>query len=236
MGSDERLFPFLSSANLACGLHAGDPLTMQRAVRMARETGVRVGAHPGFPDLLGFGRRDMTMTEDEVYAATLYQLGALQAFLDAEGMTMGHVKPHGALYLRMTRDEGTADAVTRAVRDFDAQLPLVVLGGPGGTLMQAVADRHEVRAVLEAFPDRAYLSSGHLAPRNMKGALVKDPALAAERAVKMALGEAIAVLDGDETLVEANTLCIHGDNPEAPEIARAVREALESAGVSIRTF
>lgn len=235
MGHDEALFSSITSANLACGFHAGDPLTIQRSVQVARENGVAIGAHPGFPDLVGFGRRDMALSPEEAYADTLYQLGALQAFVAREKATLHHVKPHGALYLRMLRDVELARAVSRAVADF-ADLPLVVLGGPGGKVMQAAAAEVGLRTVLEAFPDRAYLPDGRLAPRSHADSLVRDPEVAAERAVAMVMRGRVAALGGGEAEVRAQTLCIHGDNPEAPEIARAVRSALEGAGVTIRPF
>jgi UPF0271 protein len=236
LGDEERLFPFLTSVNLACGFHAGDPLVMRQAVWLAAEAGVRVGAHPGFPDLAGFGRRDMNLHPDELHAAVLYQLGALSAFLKAEGLEMHHVKPHGALYLRMGRDKEAARTVARAVRDFDAALPLVVLGGPGGQVMREAARQYSIRTIGEAFPDRAYLASGHLAPRSLDGAAIRDPQAAAERAVRMVLHGEIEALDGSAVWVEAQTLCIHGDNPEAPDIAIAIWEALEAAGVEITGF
>jgi 5-oxoprolinase (ATP-hydrolysing) subunit A len=236
MGQDERLFPYLSSVNLACGFHGGDPLTIQRTVKLAKETGVQVGAHPGFPDLVGFGRRDMAARPEEVCADVLYQLGALEAFLGVVGLKMHHVKPHGALYLRMMRNMDTAEAVARAVRDYDSKLPLVVLGGPGGEIMQRAAERHGVKLVLEAFPDRAYLSDGRLAPRSLAGAVIHDPDEAAARALAMVVEGQVAALNGGIAKVEAQTLCIHGDNPEAPEIARAVRNALEGAGIRIEAF
>ncbi len=233
MGSDEELFPLLSSVNLATGFHAGDPLTMQRSIALARRHGVAVGAHPGFPDLVGFGRRDLAVTPEQVYADTLYQIGALAAFLKVDGMALHHVKPHGALYLQMLRNEATAEAVARAVRDYDPELPLVLLPN---TPMEAAAARVGVRYVREAFPDRAYLSDGRLAPRSMEGALIRDPERAAERAVQMVLEGKVEALDGGEVEVRAETLCVHGDNPEAVAIARAVRRALEAAGVDVRSY
>ena len=233
MGSDEELFPLLSSVNLATGFHAGDPLTMQRSIALARRHGVAVGAHPGFPDLVGFGRRDLAVTPEQAYADTLYQIGALAAFLKVDGMALHHVKPHGALYLQMLRNEATAEAVARAVRDYDPELPLVLLPN---THMEAAAARVGVRYVREAFPDRAYLSDGRLAPRSMEGALIRDPERAAERAVQMVLEGKVAALDGGEVEVRAETLCVHGDNPEAVAIARAVRRALEAAGVDVRSY
>lgn len=236
MGADEQLFPAITSVNLACGFHAGDPLTMQRTVRLAKRHRVAVGAHPGFPDLAGFGRRDMAMTPDELHAAVLYQLGALSAFLRAEGMSMHHVKAHGALHHRMVHDVESARAVARASRDFDAQLPFVVLGGEGGSVMQQAASEYGLRAVTEAFPDRAYLANGRLAPRSLAGSEIDDPSEAAERAVEMVTSGEIAALDGGTARVEAQTLCIHGDNPGAPAIARAIHDALVAAGVEVRAY
>ncbi len=236
MGSDERLFPLLTSANLACGFHAGDPLTIQKSVRLAKRNGVAIGAHPGFRDLVGFGRRDIALNPEEAYADTLYQVGALNAFVTGEDTALHHVKPHGTFYLRMLRDSDFAQAVAQAVVDFGNDLPLVVLGGPGGKVMQEAAVKAGARVVLEAFPDRAYLADGRLAPRSMEGSLVRDPTLAAERAVAMVTQGRVAALGGGEAEVRAETLCIHGDNPEAPEIARAVRAALEEANVNIRPF
>jgi UPF0271 protein len=233
LGRDAELFEVVSSVNLACGFHAGDPSTMRRSVALAKAKGVAVGAHPGFPDLVGFGRREMALVPEELYADVLYQLGALAAFVRAGGLALHHVKPHGALYLRMARDEASATAVAQAVRDFEATLPLVVLGG---TVMEEAAKRAGVPVVLEAFPDRGYLASGQLAPRGMAGALVREPAEAARRAVKMVLEHRVEALDGGTVPIEAQTLCIHGDNPEAVEIARAVRRALEAEGVTVCPF
>lgn len=233
LGADETLFPILSSVNLATGFHAGDPLTMQRSVRLAKGLGVAVGAHPGFPDLVGFGRRDLAATPEQVYTDVVYQIGALDAFLKIEGMKMHHVKPHGALYLQMLRKKETALAVAQAVKDYDPELPLVLLFG---TPMEEAAKEVGVRYVREAFPDRAYLADGRLSPRSMEGSLIRDPRKAAERAVQMVLEGKIPALDGGEVEVQAETLCVHGDNPEAVEIARAVRKALEDAGVKIAAY
>lgn len=233
MGRDAELFEVVTSVNLACGFHAGDPVTMRRSVALAKAKGVAVGAHPSFPDLVGFGRREMALSPEELYADTLYQLGALAAFVKAEGLALHHVKAHGALYLRMARDGASAKAVAQAVRDFDVALPLVVLGG---TVMAQAARDVGVPVVLEAFPDRGYLASGQLAPRSMPGALVREPDIAARRAVTMVLEHRVEALDGSSVTIDAQTLCIHGDNPEAPEIARAVRRALEAEGVTVCPF
>ena len=234
------LFLHLTSVNLACGFHAGDPLTMQRSARLAKHAGVAVGAHPGFPDLVGFGRRDLAASPEEVYADVLYQLGALVAFLQAEGLTMHHVKAHGALYFKMMREPETARAVAEAVATFnaafDAALPLVVLAGAGGQIMRDQAAALGLRVVTEAFPDRAYLANGRLAPRTLEGSLLNDSEKIAERAVKMATGQPLAALDGGSVVLGADTLCLHGDHPEAAQNAEAVRRALAEAEIDVCAF
>ena len=236
LGNDEALFPFLSSVNLACGFHAGDPLTIRRAVRSAKEQGVAVGAHPGFPDRVGFGRRDLGASPDEIYSDVVYQLGALLGFLKLESLPLHHVKAHGALYSRTARDAEAAGAVAGAVAAFDADLPLVVLGGPGGAVMRQAAEAAGLITVTEAFPDRAYLADGRLVPRAQVGAVLDDPAHIVERAVALALGQALPTLDGGDVTVSAQTLCLHGDNPNAPQTAQAVRRALEASGIAVATY
>lgn len=233
LGRDEELFPQLSSVNVACGFHAGDPLTMGRTLELAQKTGLAVGAHPGFPDRVGFGRREMAATPEEVYADVLYQVGALSAFLKVAGLPLHHVKAHGALYNRATRDPETARAIAQAARDFDPQVPLVVLPN---TPLEQEAQRLGLRTVAEAFPERGYSRDGRLAPRGTPGAWIHDPAEAARRAVQMVVEGRVAAVDGDWVEVRAQTLCIHGDNPHAVEIARAVREALRAEGVTIETY
>ncbi len=236
MGGDEALFPLISSVNLACGFHAGDPLTIQRAVKLAKGHNVAVGAHPGYPDLVGFGRRALAAGFDEVYADVLYQLGALQAFLRAEGLKLHHIKAHGALYLAMMQDEITAQAVAQAVAAFDSSLPIVVLAGLGGAKMREVAAAAGLRAVAEGFPDRGYLANGRLAGRETPDAVLHDPEEIAERARRMALGEPFTALDGGAVRVQADTLCLHGDHPGRVANARAVRAALEASGITVRAY
>jgi len=232
-GHDREIFPLVTSVNLACGFHGGSPSRIQEAVRLAKAHGVAVGAHPGFPDLVGFGRREMALSPQEVYADVLYQLGALYAFLRVEGLPMHHVKPHGALYLKACRDRETARAIAEVVRAFDPGLPLVVLPG---TVYEEEAVGAGLRVVREAFPERGYLKNGQLAPRSLPGSWITHPEEAARRAVRMVLEGKVEALDGGEVEVRAETLCIHGDNPRAPEVARAVREALAEAGVEVRAF
>ncbi|MFD3004756.1 LamB/YcsF family protein [Thermus tengchongensis] len=232
-GHDREIFPLVTSVNLASGFHGGSPGRMREAVALAKAYGVAVGAHPGFPDLVGFGRREMALAPEEVYADVLYQIGALHAFLKAEGLRLHHVKPHGALYLKACRDRETARAIAEAVKAFDPEVPLVVLPG---TVYEEEARRAGLRVVLEAFPERAYLRSGQLAPRSLPGSWITDPQEAARRALRMVLEGRVEALDGGEVEVRAETLCIHGDNPRGPEVAQAVRKALEEAGVEIRAF
>jgi UPF0271 protein len=233
LGRDEELFPLLSSVNVACGFHAGDPLTMGRTLELAQKTGLAVGAHPGFPDRVGFGRREMAATPEEIYADVLYQVGALSAFLKVRGLPLHHIKAHGALYNRATKDPPTARAIAQAALDFDPQVPLVVLPN---TPLEQEAQRLGLRTVAEAFPERGYSRDGRLAPRGTPGAWIHDPAEAARRAVQMVVEGRVAAVDGGWVEVRAQTLCIHGDNPHAVEIAQAVREALRAEGVTIETY
>ncbi len=233
LGRDEELFPLLSSVNVACGFHAGDPLTMERTLKLAQKTGLAVGAHPGFPDRVGFGRREMAATPDEVYADVLYQVGALSAFLRVAGLPLHHIKAHGALYNRATKDPETARAIAQAALAFDPQVPLVVLLN---TPLESEAQRLGLRTIAEAFPERGYSRDGRLAPRGTPGAWIHDPAEAARRAVQMVVEGRVEAVDGGWVEVRAQTLCIHGDNPNAVEIARAVREALLAEGVTIATY
>jgi UPF0271 protein len=226
---DEALFPLISSVNVACGFHAGDPLTIKHTLALAQKTGLAVGAHPGFPDRVGFGRRELAATPEEVYADVLYQVGVLSAFLKVTGIPLHHVKPHGALYNRATKDPQTARAIAQAVKDFDPRVPLVVLGTP----LESEAQEPGLSTVAEAFPERGYSHDGRLAPRGTPGAWIHDPALAARRAVQMVVKGQV---ERGLVPVRARTLCIHGDNPQALEIAQAVREALLAEGVAIETY
>lgn len=236
LGQDEALLPHLSSVNLPCGFHAADALTMQRSVTLALTHGVAIGAHPGFRDLAGFGRRDLAVSPAELYAEVLYQLGALDALVRAQGGTLHHVKAHGALYLKMLHDPLTAQAVIAAVATFDAALPLIVLAGPAGAAVATQAARAGLRVVLEAFPDRAYLEDGRLAPRTVAGAVLHEPEAIAARALQMAQAGTVTTLAGTSLRLHAQTLCLHGDTPRAAVAARAVREALSAAGVTIGAF
>jgi UPF0271 protein len=231
MGDDEALAPLVSSMNVACGFHASDPGTMRRTVRLARRHGVAVGAHPSFPDRVGFGRRDLGATAEEVRDDVTYQVGALWAFCRAEGVALRHVKPHGALYNLAAGDERLATAICEAVRGVDPALALV---GLAGSRMQDVARRMGVRWVGEAFADRAYGADGALVSRRVPGAVIGDPATVAERVARLAREGRVVAVDGTELEVEAGTVCIHGDTEGAVALARAVRERLAREGIEVR--
>lgn len=218
LAPDDALLAQVSSANVACGFHAGDPATMRRTVVLAARHGVAIGAHPGLPDLAGFGRRAMAITPEEAYDIVVYQVGALIGVARAQGATVSHVKPHGALYNMAAGDAALADAIARAVRDLD---PSLVLFGLAGSASIAAGERHGLRTLAEGFPERGYAADGTLLPRSHPDAIVHDPAVVADRAVSMAREGRFA------------TLCIHGDHPSAVAVASAVRGALERAFIRV---
>lgn len=230
LGEDAALMQVISSANIACGLHAGDPLVMAQTVALAAQAGVAIGAHPGYPDLQGFGRRTLELAPDELKAFTLYQIGALAAFTRAAGVPLVHVKPHGALYNVVARDTARAAAVTQAVAAFDRRLIVVTL--PGSALAQA-AQEAGLRVACEGFADRAYRPDGTLVPRSEPGAVIHDPARVAARAVQMVTHGTVEASNGETIRLPIETLCLHGDTPGAAQIAADLRAALEAAGVTI---
>ncbi|WP_254425107.1 5-oxoprolinase subunit PxpA [Rhodanobacter sp. B04] len=230
MGDDDALLALLSSANIACGFHAGDPEIMRHTVAQAVAHGVAIGAHVSLPDLQGFGRREMNVTPAEAHALTLYQIGALHAFTRAAGTRLTHVKPHGALYNMAARDAVLANAIARAVRDFDPQLRLFGLAGSalveaGKVLGLAVA--------AEAFVDRRYRADGSLQPRREAGAVIEDMDRALAQALGIARDGVAHTLDGQRVPLHADTLCLHGDGAHAVQLARKLRNELEAAGLRI---
>ena len=231
MGDDKHLIPLMTSVSIACGAHAGDPPVMRRTLALAARHGVAVGAHPGYPDLQGFGRRALALPPDEVEAWLLAQIGALAGVARAAGVALRHVKPHGALYNAAADDEALAAAVARAVRAFDPALALVARAG---SLQVEVARGLGLRVAEEAFADRGYDARGRLLPRADPAALIADPARAAERAVTLLRAGRLAAGDGTPLTLRADTLCIHSDTPGAAPIAAAVRNALIDAGVRLR--
>lgn len=230
MGQDETLIPMVTSINIACGAHAGDPTIMARTVALASAHGVVVGAHPGYPDREGFGRRDLSLSVEQLEVSILYQLGALAAFCRDADVPLRHVKPHGALYGRAAKDPGVAGAVARAVKRFDPTLTLV---GLAGSASLEAGRKEGLHVAAEAFADRAYEPDGSLRSRRHANAVLRDPETAAEQAVSIVvLGKAVAH-EGSTVQIRADTLCIHGDTPGAAEYARAVRDALQTAGVKV---
>ena len=230
MGNDEALIPLVTSVNVACGAHAGDPLTIDRTIRTAQSHGVAVGAHPGYPDLIGFGRRDLNMAPDELEASLVYQIGAVAAFARAAGTPLRHVKPHGALYNLAARDPDVAATIARAVARVSGDLVLVGLAG--SALITAAGDAGLASAA-EAFADRAYETDGTLRSRRLPGALLESPDRAAAQALSIVRDGQVTGQDGTAIAVRADTICIHGDTPAAAEFAKAIRAALEGAGVTV---
>lgn len=229
--SDARVMPLVTSANVACGFHAGDPVTMRRTVRLARAHGVAVGAHPSFPDRSGFGRRLLAASPDEVRDDVTYQIGALWAICRSEGVRMAFVKPHGALYNAAARDEALARAICEAARSVEPALAVVCLAR---SPMAALARGMGVACIEEAFADRAYTASGALVSRTLPGAVIHDVEAVAERASRMVREQSVAAVDGTPVRLEFQTLCLHGDTPGADRIAAVIRRRLEADGVTIR--
>lgn len=230
LGMDEGLMEYITSANVACGWHAGDPVVMQKTIRAAVKNGVAVGAHPGYPDLMGFGRREMKITPEEAYAYVLYQLGALDAFARAEGVNLQHIKPHGALYNQACKDEKLATAICRAAQCFDGDL--IVLA-PYNSAFRTAAESIGQPFAGEFFADRAYLADGSLVPRSQPGAVIHDADEACRRVLQMAREGTVTCIDGTELSMHCVSVCVHGDNAEALATVRKIRSALEAEGVGL---
>jgi UPF0271 protein len=231
LGDDARLVEHLTSANLACGFHAGDFRVMEATVALCRDAGVAVGAQPGYPDLLGFGRRPLAFEPDEIESLVRYQIGALEAFCRAAGVDMQHVKPHGALYNQAAADPMLAGAIARAVARFSRELALFGLAS-SETMAAAAADAG-LRFVPEAFADRRYLPDGSLQSRAEAGSVIHDPSAAAAQALMIATEGAVVAIDGSRVALIAESICCHGDTPGAVETAASVRSALAAAGVGV---
>ncbi|MDP2054042.1 MAG: 5-oxoprolinase subunit PxpA [Acidobacteriota bacterium] len=230
MGDDAALMASISSANVACGFHAGDPGAMRATVALAKASGVAVGAHPGFPDLVGFGRREMKATPQEVEDFVVYQVAALAGIAATQGVRLQHVKAHGALYNMACRDRALAGAIARAVAAIDKNL--ILFGLPGSELIKAGREVG-LPVAAEVFADRAYEADGSLASRQKAGSVIHDQATVAARAIKMVQERRVVALDGSEIALEADTICLHGDTPGAVQLARAVRAGLEGAGIQV---
>ncbi|MEV0462472.1 5-oxoprolinase subunit PxpA [Nocardia tengchongensis] len=232
MGDDAAMLDVVTSANIACGFHAGDPAIMRRTCALAVEKGVRIGAHVGHRDLPGFGRRAIAIAPAELRDETLYQIGALAAFAQAAGDRVRYVKPHGALYHQAAADRGLADAIVAALRDFDPDLALL---GPAATELEHAARAAGTRFVGEGFADRAYTPEGLLAPRGLPGAVLSADAAVAQ-ALSIARDGKAAAVDGGTVAVSAASICVHGDTPAAVEMARRIRAALTESGLPVRAF
>ena len=228
LGCDEEAIKYITSANIACGFHAGDPMWMRSSVQLAEKHGVGVGAQPSFPDLMGFGRRNMSVSPEEARNDVTYQIGALQAF--ASGKKLQHVKPHGAMYNMAVGDEALARAICQATLEVDPNMILVALAGSAWVELAAEMG---LRVAREAFADRAFTAQGTLVPRSEPGSVIHDVNEVVERSVKMVTQGKVTAITGEEIEIHADSLCLHGDTPGAVEMARAVKEGLEAAGVEI---
>lgn len=236
LGMDEQIIKYITSANIACGLHAGDPAVMERTVNLSVKNNVGAGAHPGYPDLLGFGRRNMDCTPQEICQYVVYQIGALQAFCAANHTRLRHVKPHGALYLKAVADIDVARAVAQAIASVDPRLLFVALAGKKGESMTRAGQEMGLQVVFEAFPDRAYTADGTLLSRQESGAVITEPGEVVERALRMVIEERVIAVDGSSSPLSVDTLCIHGDTPTALQLAKHLRKALKNEGVTLETM
>ena len=230
LGMDDKVIPLITSANVACGYHASDPVVMEKTIAMAKEAGICVGAHPGFPDLMGFGRRNMHITPAEARAYTLYQLGALDAFFRANGMKMQHVKPHGAFYNMAAKDYDLAKGICEAIKSFDDSL--VVMALCGGELIRAAEDMG-LRAASEVFADRAYEEDGSLVNRRKDGAMITDEDEAIARVIRMVKEKKVTAITGKDIPIKADSVCVHGDGAKALAFVEKIRKELTKENVQI---
>ena len=233
LGMDEEILKYVSSANVACGWHAGDPVVMEKTICLAKEFGTAVGAHPGFPDLMGFGRRNMAISQEEAKAYVKYQLGALMAFTKSKGMEIQHVKPHGAIYNMAAVDETLARAMCEAGYEVD---PDIIVVGLAGSKMISAAEAVGIRAASEVFADRAYNDDGTLVSRKLPGAVIKDKDLAIRRVIRMVKEGKVETINGRDIAIRADSVCVHGDNPKALEFVKNIREALTAEGIEVKNL
>lgn len=233
IGNDEEVIPYITSANIACGYHAGDPAVMHRSVALCKRYGVQVGAHPGLPDLAGFGRRSMAITPAEAADCVAYQIGALKAFCDEVGVPLHHVKPHGALYNMAAKDRALADAICRAVQKT---APGAVLLALSGSEMVGAAKAIGLPVASEVFADRGYRPDGSLVPRGQPGAMIEDEDAAIARVLRMAREGRVAASDGSPVALQADSVCVHGDGPKALAFVQKLHAALPAAGIALAAF
>lgn len=231
IGNDAEIMNFISSANIACGYHAGDPMVMANTIKLALEHHVAVGAHPGYPDLQGFGRRNMNLSPNELYAYVLYQVGALKSMTEAQGGKLRHVKPHGAMYNQAAVNEEYAVAISRAVLDIDPELIVVC---PANSPMYDVAKHLGAKVASEAFADRAYTDAGQLVPRSSEGAVIHDSEVAITRMMNLLKTGEIESINGNSIKLQADTICIHGDNKEALEFAHLLHKSILDSDIELK--
>lgn len=231
MGMDEEVLKYVTSANIACGFHAGDPMIMGETVKLAVENNVMIGAHPGYPDLLGFGRRKMDITKQEAKDYMLYQLGALEAFAKANGTTLQHVKLHGAYYNTASVNKDMAEGIVEGLLEYDGEIILMALSG---CLLAKMAEEKGIKVAHEVFADRAYNSDGTLVSRKLEGSVIHDEKLALERIKRMVKEGKVEAIDGQLIDIKADSICVHGDNPKAVQFVKFIRESLEEEGIEVK--
>jgi UPF0271 protein len=232
-GNDEALMKYISSANIACGFHAGDPAIMQQTVALAVKENLAIGAHPGLPDLAGFGRRYMAISPAEAYQITLYQVGALAAFAKAAGTKLNHVKAHGALYNMAAENDAIAHAIANAVADFDQRL---VFYGLSGSRMIKAAQKLRLATASEVFADRSYQGNGTLTPRSDPKALITDPDLCLEQVISLVRDNCVTTTENTKIKLQADTICVHGDHPHSLQFVKLIRQGLEAAGIAVKSI
>ncbi|MBK4213917.1 MULTISPECIES: LamB/YcsF family protein [Bacillus] len=233
IGADEQILEYVTSANIACGFHAGDPTVMRKTVRMALDKGVKIGAHPGLQDLAGFGRRPMAISAVEAYDLVIYQIGALSAFLKAEGGTMQHVKPHGALYNMAAENTELSESIAQAVYDVD---PNLVLFGLSGSELALAGERIGLQVAHEVFSDRTYQTDGTLTSRREPHALIEEDERAVQQVVRMVRESRVRTVQGEDIELKADTVCIHGDGSHALQFAKTITAKLKEAGIHLKAF
>ncbi|MCP3899957.1 MAG: 5-oxoprolinase subunit PxpA [Desulfobacteraceae bacterium] len=236
IGMDESVIKYITSANIACGWHAGDSKVMEKTVKIAKDHDVGIGAHPGYPDLVGFGRRNMNCTPEEIRQYMIYQIGALQAFCTVHKVKLQHVKPHGALYLTAVDNEDVARAIAQAIVSVNPELYFVALAGKKGELMTQVGEEIGLKVMYEAFPDRAYTPEGTLAPRANPGAVITDHDEVAQRALLMAKEGIVKATDGSTIELKAQTLCVHGDTPIAVKLVETIRTVFSGNDINVQSM
>ena len=233
MGNDAEVMKYITSANIACGFHAGDPVVIEKTIKLALKNNVAIGAHPGYPDLIGFGRRKMELSVEEIKASILYQVGALKAMTEALGGRIQHVKPHGALYNEAAVNESVAKAIAEAVLQLDPELIFV---GLAHSVMLEIARKLGLQTASEVFADRAYTVTGTLVPRSEPGAVIHNPEVCNQRVLQIIHDQTVKTVDGSEIHIKADTICIHGDNPAALELASSLKNHLEKNSIEIQAM